>query len=265
MCKMSKIVFLLVLVICLSVYILLPVHANSFLARSEGLILYLSFDEGGDKVIKDLSGNGHDGENHGAKPVEGKYGKALEYSGVDTWIIVPDAPDLNFGPKDSLTAICWVKILGAPSGQGNLLAKYAVGAGTTPFYGMFHNVNNKVHAYIRDKNSKLVESWSKDVINDGNWHHLALIRDADKKKVFLYVDGNLDSDKDDIAEDLTNEFPLAIGRHTSEFLIGAVDEAMLFRRALSSDEAKASMEPQKFLSVSSRGKTATMWGEIKLK
>lgn len=120
-------------------------------------MLYLSFDDDSKDIIKDMSGNGNDGKNHGAQPVEGKYGKALQFSGTTTWVTVESVPELNFGPKESLTAICWAKITGAPLGQGNLLAKYAVGASTTPFYGMFHNANNKVHAYIRDKNSKLVD------------------------------------------------------------------------------------------------------------
>jgi hypothetical protein len=232
------------------------------IAKVEGLVLYLSFDDD-DKVIKDLSGNGHDGENHGAKSVEGKFGKALEFNGLTTWVTVPDTPDLNFKAKESFTAMVWANIVGAPSGQGNLLAKYAVGAGTTPFYGMFHNANNKVHAYIRDSASKLVEPWSKDVINDNQWHHIALVRDTAKGKVILYVDGNQDFEGDDVTDDLTNNFPVAIGRHTGEFLVGIVDEAMIFRRALDQAEIKRAMNPKDILAVTKNDKFTSKWGEIK--
>jgi hypothetical protein len=250
--------------VILSCFVFIAFASSAYaVAKVEGLVVYLSFDDGSDKVIKDLSGVGHDGENHGAKSVEGKFGKALQFGGVDTWVTVEDAPDLNFGAEDSLTAMVWAKIIGAPTGQGNLLAKYAVGAGTTPFYGMFHNVSNQVHAYIRDNASKLTEQWSKSIINDDKWHHIALVRDTSKKKAYLYVDGNLESEKDDVAEDLTNNFPLAIGRHTGEFLVGIVDEAMLFRRALSENEIKVAMTPKNLLAVSSNGKLATKWGDIK--
>jgi len=255
----SKVLFLLISAICFIYLVSIPsVYA---MAKIEGLVLYLSFDVD-DKVIEDLSGNGHDGENHGAKSVEGKYGNALEFNGVTTWVTVEDAPDLNFAKGESLTAMCWGKILGAPSGQGNLLAKYAVGAGTTPFYGMFHNANNKLHAYIRDNNSTLVEPWSKDIINDDNWHHFALVRDAGKK-VFLYVDGKLDFEGGDTTGDLTNNVPLAIGRHTGEWLVGDVDEAMVFRRALSENEINQAMDPKNLMAVSSSGKLATKWGNLK--
>lgn len=250
----SKVVFILMVVLCL-------LYSASAMAKMEGLVVYLSFDED-NKILEDLSGNGHDGENNGAKSVAGKYGKALEFNGVSTWVTVPDAPDLNFGPKGSLTAMCWAKIVGPPSGQGNLLAKYAVGAGTTPFYGMFHNSNNKVHAYIRDAAGTLVESWSKDIINDDKWHHIALVRDAGKN-VYLYVDGNMDSESADTSNDLSNANPLAIGRHTGEWLVGMVDEPMVFSRALSQDEVNIAMNPKSLMAVTSNGKLASKWGDLK--
>lgn len=245
--------------ICLTILLITVSHAE----MPEGLVLYLSFDDDSGDVIEDLSGNGNNGENHGAIPVEGIHGMALEYEGLETWITVPDTPELNFGPGESLTALCWVKVVGPPSGQGNFLAKYAVGAGTTPFYGMFHNATNQVHAYIRDSGGTLVDPWSKDVINDDQWHHLALIRDAEAGDVYLYVDGNLDFEGADSTGDLSNNVPLAIGRHTGEFLVGIVDEVMVFRSALSADEVMASMDPSTLLAVHSSGKLVTTWSQMK--
>jgi len=249
----------LLISMCLTILLVTASHA----AMPEGLVLYLSFDDDANDVIEDLSGNGNDGENHDAKPVEGIHGMALEYSGVNTWVTVPDTPDLNFGDGESLTAICWAKVVGPPSGQGNLLAKYAVGAGTTPFYGMFHNATNQVHAYLRDGGGTLVDPWSESAINDEQWHHLALVRDTDAGNVYLYVDGNLDFEVADPTGDLSNDVPLSIGRHSTEFLVGIVDEVMVFRRALSADEVIASMTPSKFLAVHSSGKLAVTWSQIR--
>ena len=74
----------------LSAYLALLLVPMSYAGMPEGLVLYLSFDDAGDDIIEDLSGNGNDGENHGATPVEGIHGMALEYGGVGTWITVPD-------------------------------------------------------------------------------------------------------------------------------------------------------------------------------
>ena len=47
----------------------------------EGLVLYMPLDEGDGKTTEDFSENGLDGElNGGAKWVDGKFGKALEFS-----------------------------------------------------------------------------------------------------------------------------------------------------------------------------------------
>ena len=41
------------------------------------------FNEGKGGTAADASGNGNDGEIHGAKWVDGKFGKALEFNGTD--------------------------------------------------------------------------------------------------------------------------------------------------------------------------------------
>jgi hypothetical protein len=46
----------------------------------EGLILYLSFDEG--------SGNGNDGQINGATWFNGKVGKALSFDGKDNLVVL---------------------------------------------------------------------------------------------------------------------------------------------------------------------------------
>ena len=49
----------------------------------EGLVAEWHFDEGAGSVVEDSSGNGNDGVIYGATWVEGKFGKALSFDGVD--------------------------------------------------------------------------------------------------------------------------------------------------------------------------------------
>ena len=49
----------------------------------EALVGAWLFDEGAGETAKDASGNGHDGELLGPKRVNGKFGSALEFDGVD--------------------------------------------------------------------------------------------------------------------------------------------------------------------------------------
>ena len=49
----------------------------------EGLVAEWHFDEGAGSILKDSSGNGNDGVIYGATWVDGKYGEALSFDGVD--------------------------------------------------------------------------------------------------------------------------------------------------------------------------------------
>jgi hypothetical protein len=79
----SALVFLILIVIGLA--LAGTSDAKIDLVTIEGLWL---FDEGSGNVAKDLSGNDHHGEILGAKWVSGKYGKALEFDGVDDDVVI---------------------------------------------------------------------------------------------------------------------------------------------------------------------------------
>ena len=57
----------------------------------EGLVLYMPLDEGNGKATEDFSENGFEGElNGGAKWVDGKFGKALEFSASSDFVAIED-------------------------------------------------------------------------------------------------------------------------------------------------------------------------------
>jgi len=65
-----------------------------------------TMEEGSGKVVKDLSGNGNDGEISGnAKWVDGKIGKALEFSGGN--VKVPHKEELNLV---TFSMVAWIKV-----------------------------------------------------------------------------------------------------------------------------------------------------------
>lgn len=73
----------------------------------EGLVGWWSFDEGTGTVAKDSSGNANDGTIYGATLVDGKYGKALSFDGVDDYVEVADSRTLNVSV---FTITAWVKL-----------------------------------------------------------------------------------------------------------------------------------------------------------
>ena len=64
---------------------------------TDGLIVYLSFDEGKGKTTKDVSGNKNDGTLEGPlKWEDGKFGKALRFeTGAGTWVKVESNKQMN--------------------------------------------------------------------------------------------------------------------------------------------------------------------------
>jgi len=76
----------------------------------------------------------------------------------------------------------------------------------------------------------------------------------------------MDFEEADTTVDLSNDVPLAIGRHTGEFLNGVVDEVAVWRRPLSAEEVKKTMKGdilKNMLAVTSSEKLAATWGELK--
>ena len=71
-----------------------------------GLVGYWPMDEGNGDKVKDVSGNGHDGTAKNTKWVDGKYGKALEFNGVDSIVDIPYSQEMT--PKEGATIAAWV-------------------------------------------------------------------------------------------------------------------------------------------------------------
>ncbi|MEK7399193.1 MAG: LamG domain-containing protein [Candidatus Poribacteria bacterium] len=65
------------------------------------------FDEGSGKTAKDFSGNGNDGTlMSNPKWVDGKFGKALEFDGVASYVELPQLPGQT---NQSLSFVAWIK------------------------------------------------------------------------------------------------------------------------------------------------------------
>ena len=65
------------------------------------------FDQGEGKVVEDASGNDGDGDIFGAKWVDGKFGKALEFDGDSNYVEVKNSDSLN--PTEKISICMWIK------------------------------------------------------------------------------------------------------------------------------------------------------------
>ena len=103
--KEVRFLCLFLLVMLLNPVIAVKAHASEIMINS-GLVAYYSFDNIHGNILKDDSGNGHDGVIYGnPKVVEGIKGKALEFDGIDDYVKLSDDPfDLQ-----TFTIALWIK------------------------------------------------------------------------------------------------------------------------------------------------------------
>lgn len=143
------------------------------------LVLYFPFDEGRGDTVEDKSGNGNNGAVHGAKWVEGKFGKALEFNGVDSFVEVQDNDSLN--PTGGLTVAAWVKVHKRIR-YGGIVDKWGQDSGFKG-YLLQSTLDYPIGALIG-----FGDAYKSIPIDDApmdNWCHVAFVWDGKAMKAYL--------------------------------------------------------------------------------
>ncbi len=191
----------------------------------------------GKLTLRDLSGQGGDGEIVTGAIVEGVHGNAIRFQG-DGYIKFSDK---NLPKGDAPRSILfWVKI--------DKLVTAPV-----PFVYGIHEEGDATYVIIHTNDNEQLRSSrvsvgnpggrgelaGKTIVTDRKWHHIALVYDGNGS-VQLFVDGRLD---------------LAFSRHyrtstpgdayigsfqsvANNWLVGEIDDFTIFDRAISADEIK---------------------------
>lgn len=218
-----------------------------------GLVGYWRFDEGHGNIVYDSSGF----DNHGlifgvAKWINGKYGKALDFDGIDDYAIIQDSPSLRV---QSFTLAAWIYMTARP---------YQAGHPGHPHVCII----NKLHHY----NTSTVAGYKLDfeyptatddtlVISIGNgtaqrflveynsindltlnqWHQIVGTYDGSTAK--LYIDGELKASNQGSYTILHDNTPLCFSREISQPIYdgfnGIIDNVIVYNRALGAEEVQA--------------------------
>jgi len=226
------------------------------------LIAAYSFDDG---KAKDLTGNGNDGEVKDAKVVDGKFGKALEFDGSASQVVIKSKDMLNF--KDGVTVEAWVK----PTKYNALSAVVQKwGDNTNRRQYLLCFVGDKATMYISGAGNSWPSAPGKTSVKTGEWTHIA--GTYDKKSIKTYVNGKLDSETANVEGLFASDVPAWIGGYgpdqdfgDNRHFPGVVDEARYWNGALDEDTIKQNMNisTPNMLAVDPKFKMATKWGVIK--
>jgi PKD repeat protein len=168
----------------------------------------------------------------------GRYGKAVEFDGIDD--------DIDLGTNDSLdlgtgnfTFMVWEN-----SDQASYVRKAVILTNRpddASAKGYCFGVQNKSYLYVTQSSGSNVTLNGNADVTDHVWHHLAFVRRGTNYSI--YVDGAYDAGVAGAVKNITNNQHtyLAFGR-TGNYLYfdGLLDEPQLYNRALSLEEIKAS-------------------------
>ncbi|RLI15614.1 hypothetical protein DRO49_05360 [Candidatus Bathyarchaeota archaeon] len=218
-------------------------NANTtFIRVIDGVVGAWHFDEGNGTTAHDTSGEGNNGtlydgnttNDDGNTPpqwIDGKFGEALSFDGVDDYVEVPDSPELR---ATTLTITAWVKL--AELGRDHAIAvKRAVGT-TNEGWRFLITSNNNPRFMFYDGAEWRSVTFS-NLVLDKEWHFVAVVHDENTGTT-----GYLD----DTSEFVSNPYapqvvtvPVVIGWTKSPpdiWMNGTIDEVRIYNRALSEEE-----------------------------
>jgi hypothetical protein len=262
----------LVIVVIISLFLVSILVNTSYARIDPGTIeLLLLMDDGKDKIARDSSGNGHDGDITGAQWVDGKFGGALEFDGTaDDKIIVGGY--FGVGGTDPRTTAFWWK--SDDSTSRHSWVKWGVNVASQKYYIRGDDtVAGKITLRVEVNSG---QSYGSTNVCDGEWHHLAVVfpNGADSVKDHnLYVDGVLEvnpqgTDFNMDTENKTTDIHIGTqvpGVNQHEFANGIMDELAIFNVALTQDDIKTIMTQglATVLAVDHIDKMTTTWAMIK--
>ncbi len=235
--------------------ILLIFFSSLVYSAEEGLVSYWTFDDGKGDKAKDSCKTGNEGIIKGkSQLVQGKTGTALLFIKQDAiYVEVNNNPSLNI--KEQITMCAWIKPTSIYTGD-DWKERNCVMAKRRAYY-LDINEKGNLASYLYGVQPQEWLSGVTDMKKFINkWVHVATTYDGKEHK--LFIDGKLDIavKKSGQISEVTDNFYIG-WVDNNRYFDGAIDEAMLWSKALTIDELAKS------LSVNPDLKLASCWGILK--
>lgn len=214
----------------------------------QGLMLHFGFDESSSAgSVPDKSGRGSSGRGTGLKwTAAGKQAGAVEFAATNSFIVVPNGPALSLTQS---TFAVWFKTARADVIERCLFDKTAANgfALSVAAAGADGKNRGRLRFVVSGK-----ECLSDAAVTDGMWHHGAATYDGENLR--LFVDGQLQKQvtpcKGGLAAN-TNDLSIGMNRsgpsaqEKGQSFEGAMDEVMIFGKAISAEQVQAVMAAAK--------------------
>lgn len=211
----------------------------------ESAICLLSLDEvsrsaDGKSTTKDATKNEIDGEVYGAGSVDGAVGRALQFDGVDDFVLLPELHGHVTRDLEAISVSLWLK----PADRNGMT--FDVG-----FYGSSVTLWSGPGAvFVISKDAGGVNLKYKEP-SGRDWHHIVAVWDG--RSQTIYIDGKLAAKAQTTRAGTLGKKSIGHGAgrlgsqskspdRKDRFFRGALDEVAVFDRALSQSEVKSLFE-----------------------
>jgi len=197
----------------------------------EALVGYWQMNEGLGAYAYDDSENVNTGTISGASWVDGKYGKALDFNGIDNWVTLPSAVSRA---SDDFSILLWIKIHNVTQ------YKYAYAEGNTtsgtPFIVMGMGVTNGLWFSMRS-DSNVVVSLLSGVPTADVWYHLTATRSGNLFSFYINA-GTPATSTTVIGTTTVNTFNIGrfVKTTAGNYINATIDDVRIYNRALSTTE-----------------------------
>ena len=195
-------------------------------ASEDGLVGHYTFDEGAGTIIRDKTGRGNDGRNHGAEFLRGKAGTALRFDGVDDYVDFGPAPGLKF--KNSVTVTAWVYPEIVPKSPALIVGR------RMNSFGLFQHTMTAHCIWYAVGHPK---PYGSGLMERRRWNHVAGTFDG--KVLKIYLDAQLVTDSKSPFGDVVNRGPFRMGGPAGSFFKGLISGVKIYDRALTEQEIAA--------------------------
>ncbi|MEM5880633.1 MAG: LamG domain-containing protein [Candidatus Aenigmatarchaeota archaeon] len=176
--------------------------------------------------------------------VDGIFGKALLFDGVDDYVDVGNSTLLN--PNKGITIIFWINIFSNPDCDANNNWKYLI---NTEGWGKYHIIleeSRKIGMTIKNITNTDCRWWNPTSINISSWYQIAMSYNSSTGMGKTFLNGKLDSEKwfppSDIITDLRKtwiNYPArASCTNGAGSFNGIIDEVRIYNRSLTEQEIK---------------------------
>lgn len=207
--------------------------------KTGSLVGLWKLDETSGSTVKDSAGdnNGTLIGNPQWQPEAGKVNGALMFGGKGTYINI--GRDSDFDITDQITVSAWIKVNKFDQEWQSIIAK-----GDSAWRVQRNQNEDSLEFACSGLKIPSGVPWGnllgKRSVNDGQWHHVAGIYDG--KKMYLIIDGEIDSSQPASGRINTNNAPVYIGNNAEQnarFWNGLIDDVRVYNYALTKEEVEA--------------------------